>query len=138
MLIGVALLVTWLHVLRRGAGDERAGFGMLSLDHVLPAGRARCSIAAQNTEAKRNARWIALYTTLFTFGASLYLWAQLRRRPTRGFQFVEEMDWLGGSINYKMGVDGISHAVRGADRLPDAAVHPGELGVRSRRASRST
>ena len=25
-----------------------------------------------------------------------------------GFQFVEEMDWLGGSIRYKMGVDGIS------------------------------
>jgi NADH-quinone oxidoreductase subunit M len=68
-------------------------------------------IAALNPEAKRNARWIALYTTLITFGASIFLWAT-STRPITGFQFVEEMDWLGGSIKYKMGVDGISSAVR--------------------------
>jgi len=52
-------------------------------------------------------RWIALYTTLFTLGAAVYLWGQFDP-GNAGFQFVEEMDWLGGSIRYKMGVDGIS------------------------------
>ena len=47
------------------------------------------------------------YTTLFTFGVSLYIWAHFDK-GTSGFQFVEEMDWLGASIKYKMGVDGIS------------------------------
>jgi len=60
-----------------------------------------------NPAAKANARWIALYTTLFTLGAALYLWANFDY-ASPGFQFVEEMDWLGGSIKYKMGVDGIS------------------------------
>jgi NADH-quinone oxidoreductase subunit M len=64
-------------------------------------------IAALNPEAKRNARWIALYTTIITFGASIFLWANFDKSST-GFQFVEEADWLGGSIKYKMGVDGIS------------------------------
>ncbi|HET7155887.1 MAG TPA: NADH-quinone oxidoreductase subunit M, partial [Hyphomicrobiaceae bacterium] len=56
---------------------------------------------------KGNARWIALYTTLFTFGVTLYIWAHFEKGAS-GFQFVEEMEWLGGSIKYKMGVDGIS------------------------------
>src|SRR5581483_2822402 len=63
--------------------------------------------AALNKEAKGNARWFALYTTLFTLGASIYLWSQFDP-GNAGFQFVEEMDWLGGNIRYKMGVDGIS------------------------------
>jgi NADH-quinone oxidoreductase subunit M len=82
------------------------GFGILSLVTFFPVLGA-LAIAAQNKEAKGNARWIALYTTLFTFGASLYVWAQFNP-ANAGFQFVEEMDWLGGSIKYKMGVDGIS------------------------------
>ena len=38
---------------------------------------------------------------------ALYIWAHFDK-GSAGFQFVEEMDWLGGSIKYKMGVDGIS------------------------------
>jgi NADH-quinone oxidoreductase subunit M len=55
----------------------------------------------------RNARWVALYTTLITFAVSLVLvW---RFDPTSPeFQFVEKRDWLGGAISYQMGVDGIS------------------------------
>src|SRR5690349_15022948 len=55
----------------------------------------------------RNARWVALYTTLITFAVSLVLvW---RFDPTSPeFQFVEKHDWLGGAISYHMGVDGIS------------------------------
>ena len=57
--------------------------------------------------AARNARWIALWTTLINFAISLILVA--RFDPTQaGFQFVEEGRWLTSTIAYKMGVDGIS------------------------------
>ena len=82
------------------------GFGLLSFVTFFPLVGV-LGIAALNKEAKGNARWFALYTTLITFGASLYLWSQFDPTEHR-FQFVEEMDWLGGSIKYKMGVDGIS------------------------------
>jgi NADH-quinone oxidoreductase subunit M len=82
------------------------GFGLLSLITFFPLVGA-LAVAALNPEAKGNARWIALYMTLFTLGASIYLWANFDQ-ANPGFQFVEEMDWLGGSIRYKMGVDGIS------------------------------
>ncbi len=38
---------------------------------------------------------------------SLYLWAQFDPKNP-GFQFVEDFDWIGTSIGYRMGVDGIS------------------------------
>jgi NADH-quinone oxidoreductase subunit M len=82
------------------------GFGILSLVTFFPLLGA-LYIATLNKDAKRNARWVALYTTLFTFGASLYIWVHFDP-ANPGFQFIEEMDWLGGSIRYKMGVDGIS------------------------------
>jgi NADH-quinone oxidoreductase subunit M len=83
-----------------------SGFGILSLITFFPLLGALL-IATLNSQAKGNARWIALYTTLFTLGASLYLWAHFDKADP-GFQFVEEMSWIGGSITYKMGVDGIS------------------------------
>jgi NADH-quinone oxidoreductase subunit M len=56
---------------------------------------------------QRNARWIALWTTLVTFAISLIL--LYRFDPTSfEFQFVEKQPWLGGAITYHMGVDGIS------------------------------
>jgi NADH-quinone oxidoreductase subunit M len=82
------------------------GFGVLSLCTFFPLVGALL-IAAQNREAKNNARWIALYTTLFTLGVALWIWANFDK-ANQGFQFVEEVPWLGGAINYKMGVDGIS------------------------------
>ncbi len=56
----------------------------------------------------RNARWIALWTSLLTFALSLALWAYFD--PTRAeFQFVEHAEWLPGfNIAYHMGIDGIS------------------------------
>jgi NADH-quinone oxidoreductase subunit M len=55
----------------------------------------------------RNARWVALWTTLITFVISLILvW---RFDPSSSdFQFTERRPWLGGAITYAMGVDGIS------------------------------
>ncbi len=82
------------------------GFGVLSLVTFFPIFGALL-IAAQNRDATRNIRWIALYTSLITFGISLYIWAKFDNGVAT-FQFVEQMPWLGGSINYKMGVDGIS------------------------------
>ncbi|HEX7967262.1 MAG TPA: NADH-quinone oxidoreductase subunit M [Stellaceae bacterium] len=56
----------------------------------------------------RNARWIALWTSLLDFVLSLALWAYFD--PTRAeFQFVEHADWLPEfNIAYYMGIDGIS------------------------------
>jgi NADH-quinone oxidoreductase subunit M len=82
------------------------GFGILSFVVFIPLVGVLL-IAAQNAEAKGNVRWIALYTTLITLGASIYLWVNFDK-ANAGFQFVEEMEWLGGSIKYKLGVDGIS------------------------------
>jgi NADH-quinone oxidoreductase subunit M len=57
--------------------------------------------------ARRNARWIALWTTLITFAVSLILVA--RFDPSNpDFQFVEKAPWLAATITYHMGVDGIS------------------------------
>src|SRR5215475_6447618 len=56
---------------------------------------------------KRNARWIALWTTLITFAISLILlWRFDPASPE--FQFVEKTTWMGGLSAYHMGVDGIS------------------------------
>ncbi|QOG17688.1 MULTISPECIES: NADH-quinone oxidoreductase subunit M [Bradyrhizobium] len=57
--------------------------------------------------AKRNSRWIALWTTLITFAVSVIL--VLRFDPSSAdFQFVEKASWLATGITYHMGVDGIS------------------------------
>jgi NADH-quinone oxidoreductase subunit M len=59
------------------------------------------------SDAKQNARYIALWTTIATFIVSLLL-LQGFDNTKAGFQFVEEAAWLGGNISYKMGVDGIA------------------------------
>ncbi|HVY59078.1 MAG TPA: NADH-quinone oxidoreductase subunit M [Xanthobacteraceae bacterium] len=64
-------------------------------------------LRGEDEAVRRNARWVALWTTLVTFAVSLVLvW---RFDPSSAdFQFVEKAPWLGGAINYHMGVDGIS------------------------------
>ena len=57
--------------------------------------------------AQRNSRWIALWTTLIVFAISLIMVVRFDASST-AFQFVEKTPWLGGAINYHMGVDGIS------------------------------
>jgi NADH-quinone oxidoreductase subunit M len=58
-------------------------------------------------EANRNARWVALWTTLITFAVSLILVWHFDASSAE-FQFVEKRAWLGGATAYHMGVDGIS------------------------------
>lgn len=55
----------------------------------------------------RNARWVALWTTLVTFVVSLFLLPGFDSSAP-GFQFVEKHAWLGEIASYHMGIDGIS------------------------------
>ncbi len=70
-------------------------------------GAASSSCAAKTKRANNNARWIALWTTLITFGLSLVAWARFDP-ALPGFQLVEQHDWFSHVILYKLGVDGIS------------------------------
>ncbi|WP_342075277.1 NADH-quinone oxidoreductase subunit M [Yoonia sp. SS1-5] len=56
--------------------------------------------------AQRNAKWVALVTTVVTFVTSLFILSNFNPADT-GFQMVETRAWLLG-LQYKMGVDGIS------------------------------
>ncbi|MHB0768092.1 NADH-quinone oxidoreductase subunit M [Bradyrhizobium sp. 5.13L] len=57
--------------------------------------------------ARRNSRWIALWTTLITFAVSVILVMRFDA-SNPDFQFVEKANWLATGITYHMGVDGIS------------------------------
>jgi len=84
------------------------GFPILSLITFLPLVGALFIAMQKDDEAGvRNARWCALWTTLITFIISLYL-VWLFDPSTADFQFLEKRPWLGGTITYAMGVDGIS------------------------------
>ena len=86
-----------------------SGSWILSGLIVLPVIGALCILLlrGQDEATYNNARWIALWTTLITFIISLILvW---RFDPgSADFQFLEKRPWLGGTITYTMGVDGIS------------------------------
>ncbi len=81
---------------------------ILSVVTFLPiVGALFIAFLRDDEDGMRNARWVALWTTLITFAVSLILvW---RFDPgSADFQFLEKRPWLGGAINYSMGVDGIS------------------------------
>src|SRR6201986_1253510 len=64
-------------------------------------------IRGDDEAARRNARWLALWTTLVPFVVSLMLVWRFDAAQT-DFQFVEKTSWLATGITYHMGVDGIS------------------------------
>jgi NADH-quinone oxidoreductase subunit M len=77
---------------------------ILSVVTFLPfAGALFIAFLNEDEAGVRNTRWVALWTTLIVFAISLILiW---RFDPsTADFQFLEKRPWLGGSINYSMGV----------------------------------
>jgi NADH-quinone oxidoreductase subunit M len=85
---------------------------LLSLVTFLPLVGAAFILTSRGEEAvvARNARNIALWTSLIDFALSLLLWLQFDPN-TADFQFVERADWvtLGGfQFTYHMGIDGIS------------------------------
>jgi len=57
--------------------------------------------------ARRNVRLVALFTTVITFLLSLKIWLDFDN-ANADFQMVEKASWIGSSITYHMGVDGIS------------------------------
>ena len=64
-------------------------------------------IPADSDIARRNIRNTAFFTTVFTFLISLLIWYGFDN-SSAGFQMVEKVEWIGGFMNYHMGVDGIS------------------------------
>ena len=82
---------------------------LLTVITFLPAvGALLLLFVPGRDEASANiVRWISLVFTLVTFALSLWLWAQFDASDA-GFQFVENFAWIGESIGYRMGVDGIS------------------------------
>ncbi len=82
---------------------------LLSLVTFLPSIGAlvlALFLRGDDEAAQRNAKWVALATTLITLIASLFVAARFDPANT-GFQMVEDREWLLG-LRYKMGVDGIS------------------------------
>src|SRR5579863_5083948 len=96
-----------VHV-RRG-GWSMTTWPILSVVTFLPViGAVLVFLAGGEDEAaKRNARWIALWTTLVTLAVSLILVFRFDASQA-DFQFVERAPWLANAITYHMGVDGIS------------------------------
>jgi NADH-quinone oxidoreductase subunit M len=81
---------------------------ILSVVTFLPiAGAIFITFLHEDEAGIRNARWVALWTTLITFVISLILVWRFDA-GSADFQFLEKRPWLGGAINYSMGVDGIS------------------------------
>ena len=86
-----------------------ASWPILSVTTFLPLAGVLFILALRGEDeaAKRNARWVALWTTVVTFAVSLVLLARFDASSAE-FQFVEKVAWLGGYGTYHMGVDGIS------------------------------
>jgi NADH-quinone oxidoreductase subunit M len=82
---------------------------ILSVVTFLPLVGALLTLTVRGDDAaaRRNIYYIAFWTTVITFVISLFIWLNFNGADP-GFQLVEEHPWLGGKINYKMGVDGIS------------------------------
>jgi NADH-quinone oxidoreductase subunit M len=83
---------------------------ILSIVTFLPfagAGIIAVLVRGNDETVARNARWIALFTTLVELVLGLVIWANFDG-STAAFQFVEKADWLAPGIGYHMGVDGIS------------------------------
>ena len=86
------------------------GWPLLSLVTFLPLVGAGfiLMIRGEPDVVARNARYVALWTSLITFVLSLFVWFGFDR-GTAAFQFVEEAPWIPQfGITYHMGVDGIS------------------------------
>jgi NADH-quinone oxidoreductase subunit M len=85
-----------------------ASWPILSVVTFLPiAGAIFIALLRDDEAGARNARWVALWTTLITFAISLILVRHFDA-GSADFQYLEKYPWLGGAINFSLGVDGIS------------------------------
>jgi NADH-quinone oxidoreductase subunit M len=85
------------------------GFGILSGVTFLPLVGVAFLLTQQGEDEAtlRNVRWATFFTTLATFALSVYLWMGFDPSSS-AFQFVEERNWFGAGLSYKLGVDGFS------------------------------
>jgi len=70
-------------------------------------GVSRFTPADGKAQIEKNAPRVALAVSIVVFVLSLLLTFDFDNAKA-GFQFVEDTPWLGGGIEYRMGVDGIS------------------------------
>ncbi|MBM3577037.1 MAG: NADH-quinone oxidoreductase subunit M [Alphaproteobacteria bacterium] len=85
------------------------GFGILSGVTFLPLVGVAFLLTQKGDDetSLKNIRWATLATTIATFVLSLVVWSRFDT-ASAAFQFVEEKNWLGSGLVYKMGVDGFS------------------------------
>src|SRR5690242_8944992 len=86
------------------------GLPILSLVTFLPLVGAAIILSVRGSAetVARQARYIALWTTVIVFVLSIFIWIGFDS-STAAFQFEERIDWLPQyKITYRMGVDGIS------------------------------
>ncbi len=86
-----------------------AGFPLLSALIVVPVLGALAMLLVPGDEkaTAKNARMIALVTTLITFALSVQLWLGFDS-STAAFQFVEKTEFFGGAFAWHLGIDGMS------------------------------
>ncbi len=86
-------------------------FPILSLVTFLPLVGAGFILAVPGGEADvvaRNARSVALWTSMITLLLSVFIWVHFDT-TTAAFQFQERAEWMPAfTISYHLGVDGIS------------------------------
>ncbi|MDX2073835.1 MAG: NADH-quinone oxidoreductase subunit M [Alphaproteobacteria bacterium] len=82
---------------------------MLSILIILPLlGALVIALSGRKGADPAEAKFIALFTTVVTFAASLVLWVGFDATSAE-FQFVEKREWFeGAGIGYYLGIDGIS------------------------------
>ena len=90
-------------------GVDMTSWPILSIITFLPLVGAAFILLIRGDEktVARNAKYLALWTTIITFILSLILWLRFDK-STAEFQFVEKTSWLSENISYHMGIDGIS------------------------------
>ena len=62
---------------------------------------------SEKNQTNRGAIYVSFFVTIANFLLSLFLWVSFDNSITE-FQFVEEVSWITGLINFKFGIDGIS------------------------------
>src|SRR6476660_2269477 len=87
------------------AGSDAMNSSILTLVTFVPAiGALLLMLMPRNDRALR---WAALIISIATFGLSLFL-PMYYDYGASGFQFETNRNWIGQTIHYHMGVDGIS------------------------------
>ncbi|MCB2114660.1 MAG: NADH-quinone oxidoreductase subunit M [Parvularculaceae bacterium] len=87
-LVGAAAIALRQAMARRGADGEILAKDQAQIDTV--------------------ARTVAMLFTVGAFVVSVFVYVAYYDPSFGGYQLVEHIEWLGGGVSYKMGVDGIS------------------------------